>query len=182
MKKLTIAIIVCSLLSASCNDSSHTSISSEKNNSEDSILMNQIAKEQRNIKIVKESLEGYNAHDAKAFLKDATDDFIDYGDGLGKPIKGKDSVIKGFQDFFEHFADAKCEDLKFFAEGDLVMVWGVWSGKWVKDLEGQKATGQSFKYNDIDVFKLNDDGKMLEHYPTQTTINTAYQVGFKLKK
>jgi hypothetical protein len=45
---------------------------------------------------------------------------------------------------------------------------------------GMKATGKSFKVNDVDIFKFNDAGKMIEHRNVQSNATVAAQVGMSM--
>jgi ketosteroid isomerase-like protein len=181
MKRSLIIIMLLSLLWSACSNNADTAISSDKKAITDSAAVAHIAKEERNKKIILQSLEAFNKHDVDGFLKDASDDFIDYFDGVGPPVKTKDSAKKAYQIAFDVFDDVKGEDLKYSAEGDWVAVWGKWSGKWIKDLNGQKATGKRYLFNDVDLFKISEDGKIIEHRGTQAGTTISLQVGYKMK-
>jgi predicted ester cyclase len=51
----------------------------------------------------------------------------------------------------------------YLADGDHVAVIADWSGTFKNDLMGMKATGKMFKFKDLDLFKLNEEGKIIEH-------------------
>ena len=169
------------LLLAACNNAD-TSGTASKSDSSANAMNDQESKEERNKKIVKESVEAFMAHDADAVLKDADPNTVDYGDGSFPAVKGLDSVKAGIKMWLTTMPDAKGEDLKYVADGDWVMVWGKWTGTWKGDFMGQKATGKSYKIYDVDIFKLSDDGKILEHHSVQSPMTTAYQVGMKMPK
>ncbi|MEO5647145.1 MAG: ester cyclase [Chitinophagaceae bacterium] len=120
-------------------------------------------KEERNKKIIEASMSGVNAHNADEALKDADPAFVDYGDGAQPPVRSKDSVKSIINSILNAFPDYKGENLVYVAEGDQVVVIGDWSGTFKKDMMGIKATNKSFKIKDVDIFKLNDDGKIIEH-------------------
>ncbi len=61
----------------------------------------------------------------------------------------------------------KGENLRYYADGDYVLVHGDWSGIFKNDLMGLKATGQPIKFKDVDIFKLNEEGKVTEHSSIQ---------------
>jgi ketosteroid isomerase-like protein len=181
MIKSLLMISALVVLCTACSNKPNATISNDKEQGKDSAALAHIAKEERNKKVIQESLEAFNAQDLDGFLRSATNDMIDYFDGTGMPVKGKDSIKKAYQVGFGMFGDVKGEDLKYSAEGDWVMVWGKWSGRWIKDLNGQKATGKPYLINDVDVFKLNEQGKITEHRGTQMGITIALQVGYKFK-
>jgi predicted SnoaL-like aldol condensation-catalyzing enzyme len=180
VKSYLITILGCGLLFGACTNNADTAISSDKKESKDSAETAHLAKEARNRKIVQESMEALNKHDVDGVLKDASDEIVDHY-GSGGSAKGKDTVRKNYVVALETFGDQKGEDLKYFAQDDLVMVWGKWSGNWKKDVDGQKATGKSYTVNDMDIFKLSEDGKILEHYSVASGIAVAQQIGYKLK-
>jgi predicted ester cyclase len=60
------------------------------------------------------------------------------------------------------------------------MVYGEWSGTWKGDLMGMKATGKTFKINDVDIFKFNDAGKMIEHRSVQSGATLGAQIGMPI--
>jgi predicted ester cyclase len=157
------------------HDSSGTSMqASSSNNSAE-------AKEERNKNVALQSVEGINKHDAMMAMKDVTTDAVDYGDGSQKPVKSKDSVVGMVNAWMKAFPDVKGENLKAIADGDWVVVWGDWSGTWKGDFMGQKATGKSYKIKDVDIFRLNDEGKITEHHSVPTWYAIAEQVGMKTK-
>ena len=178
MKKMFLMLVTAVSLLASCNsdkkDSDDKKVSDEKmsSSSED--------KEERNKKTVQASLDGINAHDVNAVLKDCSSDVTDYGDGSMPPMKGIDTAKAGITSWFTAFPDVKGENLKVVADGDWVMVWGDWSGTWKGDFMGQKATGKSYKIKDVDIFKLNDEGKITEHHFVQSPMTSASQIGMKM--
>lgn len=60
------------------------------------------------------------------------------------------------------------------------MVYGTWSGTWKGDLMGMKATVKSFKVKDVDIFKFNDAGKVIEHRDVQSMNELSRQLGVKM--
>lgn len=124
-------------------------------------------KEDRNKKIIMASMQNFQKGDFDAMLKDAAGDFTDYGDGTTPPVHGVDS-LKGFIKMIENsIPDYKGEDLKYYADGDYVFVHGNWTGTFKNDLMGIKATGKPVRFKDVDIFKLNDEGKVVEHSSVQ---------------
>ena len=61
----------------------------------------------------------------------------------------------------------RAENLKYYADDDRVLVYGDWTGTFKNDLMGIKATGKPVKFKDVDIFKLNDEGKVVEHSSVQ---------------
>lgn len=138
------------------------------------------ARDERNKNIALQSIEAVNRHDPAAVLKDASDNTEDFGDGSGRVMKGKDSLVGMIKGWFTAFPDVKGENLKAVADGEWVVVWGDWSGTWKGDYMGQKATGKSYHLRDADIFRINDDGKITEHHSLSTWPAMAVQTGMKM--
>ncbi|MCU7550452.1 ester cyclase [Chitinophagaceae bacterium LB-8] len=173
MKRIFLLIPVACLFFAACNNP-QTTASNEKM---DTAGEN---KEERNKKIALESVDGINAHNIDMALKNVTPDAVDYGDGSMDAIKGIDSIKASVSSWLNAFPDVKGENLKSVADGDLVMVWGDWSGTWKNDFMGQKATDKSYKIKDVDIFRFNDEGKITEHHFVQSPLTSMVQVGMKM--
>ena len=58
----------------------------------------------------------------------------------------------------------KGENLNYVADGDWVIVWGDWHWTWKKDSTNKNATHTPFSMRGADIFKLNEKGKVIEHY------------------
>jgi outer membrane murein-binding lipoprotein Lpp len=119
----------------------------------------------------------FNKGDIDAAYKDYAADFVEYGDGTSKPRKNIDSLKIDNKAFLVAFPDAKGEKLHAVAEGDTVMITGVWTGTFKKDYRKMKATGKSFKSPDVDIFTFNKDGKITSHSNIQSYILALYQLG-----
>ena len=59
--------------------------------------------------------------------------------------------------------DYKASNLQYYADGDAVLVVGEWSGTQKKDMMGIKPSGKPFKFNDVDIFTFNENGKITSH-------------------
>ena len=134
-------------------------------------------KEERNKKIMMASFDAMASHNVNEMLKDCAPDCVDYGDGSMPPVKGKDSIAKMINMWMDAFPDNKGNDLKFVADGDWVMVWGEWTGTFKSDFMGMKATNKSYKMKDVDIFKMNDAGQVIEHHNVQSPNTMMRQVG-----
>ncbi len=74
------------------------------------------------------------------------------------------------------FPDYKGTNFLAVADGDVVMVYAEWTGTWKNDFKGMKATGKSFKMYEVDIFKLSNQGKVIEHREIQSIATIAKQV------
>jgi predicted ester cyclase len=184
MKKLLLLAMSATLL-YSCNDkATGTTSSSDTSNTgaaNRTTANNDEAKEERNKQTALASLHAFdNGGGADAVLKDADPNVVDYGDGSMAPAKGVDSTKAGLSMWLKAVPDYKGSDFIAVADGDYVMVYGTWTGTWKGDLMGMKPTGKTFKVADVDIFKFNDAGKVIEHRSVQSNNEAARQLGMKM--
>lgn len=137
-------------------------------------------KEERNRQVALASVQGFNSRNVDVILKDADVALVDYGDGSMPPANNRDTVRKWLQDWLNAVPDYKGENFMAAAEGDQVMVYAEWSGTWKNDLMGMKATGKTFKIKDVDIFKFNEAGKIIEHRSVQSSAGLAQQLGMPM--
>lgn len=166
-----------------CNDAAKDgteAFTDAKPNTIDKGKAGENAKEERNRQTAMASLEAVQRGDAEAALKDADKDIIDYGEGSMPPVKGVDSTTAWLKAWIAAVPDYKITDLIAVADGDYVMVYGTWTGTWKNDLMGMKATGKSFRATDVDIFKFNDEGKIIEHRAVQSMGEVARQIGMPM--
>ena len=94
------------------------------------------------------------------------------------PLVGKGR--KGFQDFFEAWfkasPDFKFELKQIVSEGDKVWAYGTYSGTHKGDWLGIPATGKSYKFDAVDIFRV-EDGKLAEHWDVMDVYGLFKQLG-----
>ena len=134
------------------------------------------SKEERNKKIIKEGTAALNDHDFDRLTSLMTDDAVENGDGSGHAVKGRDSINASMKKFFSSFPDFKGEDFRYYADGDNVVVTATYSGTFKKDMGKMKANGKSFKFQDADIFTLNDEGKITSHRYIQPDATMMSQI------
>lgn len=159
MKSL-IAVLAVAFLFIACNQNSGNQADTL---STDTTAVVKETPEEKNIKIIAEAMVALNAHDSAKLISMMSDDAVDYGDGTQPPLKSRDSMRASISTFLTAFPDYKADNLKYFANGNEVVVLGDYSGTFKNDLGKVKATGKSFKLSDADIFTLNDSGKVTSH-------------------
>jgi predicted ester cyclase len=177
MKKAFLLLVVTTGFMVACNDTGTTGEKMNADTTAGATSNKMEDKAARNKKVIMASMDALAAHNVNDMLKDAAPDCVDYGDGSMKPVKGKDSIAKMIQEWMGAFPDVKADNLKYVADGDWVMVWGDWTGTFKNGFMGMKPTNKSFKYPDVDIFKMNDDGKIVEHHNVQSSNLMMMQVG-----
>jgi len=177
MKKTIVLLAVATALLTACETSTNKAEGTDTKMSDSTNAESAESKTERNKKIIMASFDAMASHNVNDMLKDCAADCVDYGDGSMPPVKGKDSIVKMITMWMNAFPDNKGNDLKFVADGDWVMVWGEWSGTFKNDFMGMKATNKSYKMKDVDIFKLNDAGQVVEHHNIQSPNTMMAQVG-----
>lgn len=176
MKKLFLIILLAGLF-ISCNN--------DKNVSSGEIGGNTITREERaerNKQIVLKRMKAMGSGKADSVIREeSTDkDFIDYRDGSIAPKKGIETARADLQHWMDAFPDYKGNNFLAVADGDYVMVYAEWTGTWKNNFKGMKATGKSFKMNEVDIFKLDVAGKVVEHREVQSIATIAKQVAMPI--
>ncbi|HEY1112388.1 MAG TPA: ester cyclase [Chitinophagaceae bacterium] len=179
MKQLLLAVAALFWLTA-CNNEGEGTASGADTATTTTQANSEEAKEERNKETALASLRAFEQGNAEEVLKNVATDAVEYGDGSMPEVKGRDSIMSGMKAWFAATSDRKAEVLQAFADGDYVAVYGEFSGKWTGDYMGMKATGKSFKVKDVDIFKFNDEGKIVEHRSVQSPAVMANQIGMKM--
>lgn len=180
MKKMFILIAAMSYLAA-CNtktDNAGTTAATTETKEANS----EEAKEERNKQTALASIHALMKGNVDSTLANVTPDAVDYGDGSMAPVKNRDTVAKMMKIWVAAVPDYKAEDLVAVADGNKVMIYGVWTGTWKNELMGMKPTGKTIKMHDVDIFTFNDDGKIIEHRNIQTNNELARQLGMPMKE
>ncbi len=142
-------------------------------NKKDDVVKNEASvssaetKQERNKKVIMASMESFMKGDIDGTFKDIAPDFTDNNDGTMAPITSIDTLKSLLKTVMNSIENYKGENLKYYADGDYVLVYGDWGGIFKNDLMGIKATGKPVKFKDVDIFKLNDEGKIAEHSAIQ---------------
>lgn len=181
MKK-NLFFIAIAVIIISCTDNTGTSTNSATPSDSTSTSMSQESREERNKEVALACQRTFETGHANvdSIVKDAAPDFVDYNTGEMPPTKGLDSSKVFLQQLLNAFPDYKLSDPMAVADGDYVMVHGTWTGTWKNDFMGMKATGKSFKVDDVDIFKFNDEGKIIEHRAVQSMNEMSRQIGMQM--
>jgi predicted ester cyclase len=139
-------------------------------------------KEERNKEIALANVKAVSSGNVDSGFAHVTNDAVDYGDGSGPALKGKDSTIAMVKTFLAAFPDYKGEDFEAVADGDKVWIYGQWGGTFKKDFMGMKATNKSFKVRDVDIFTFNDNGEIVSHRSVVPWTYIMSQVGAREPK
>ena len=174
---LIVAIALIAISLASCNNGGSSAPATADTTSKAPAM----SKEERNTNTIKTDMVAMNNHDMAKMKNDASPDFVEYGDGSMPPVKG-DSAWTMFSQWMNAFPDMKAENSVYTASGDWVMAWSDYSCTFKGDLMGIKATGKSCKFKDVDIFKFDDSGKVLEHHNVYPSGAMMMQCGVDMSK
>jgi predicted ester cyclase len=180
MKKLLV-LIGFAVFVTSCNNGN----SPMMNNGMDSVASAYKAKDsvlEKNKATALASVQAFSSGKIDDAFKNVTPDAVDYGDGMGKPMKGRDTIINMVKGFLSAFPDYKAENFMVVGDGNHVAVFADYSGTFKNPLMGMKPTGKSFKYRDADIFTFNDAGQITEHRSVQSGITLMDMIGAKMPK
>ncbi|MEO7922734.1 MAG: ester cyclase [Chitinophagaceae bacterium] len=177
MKKTFLLIGTSLLLLVACNSDKKDEKESDKkmDNSAE-------AKEEKNKQTALASVNALIAGDVDGTLKDVVTDAVDYGDGSMSPVKGVDSIKAGLHMWRDNMSTYKADNMLAMADGDYVAVFGEWSATFKADMMGMKMGGKSVKIKDVDIFKFNSEGKIIEHRNVQSSAEMMKQLGVEMPK
>lgn len=179
MKRTFVFLLAAGFLTlTACNDSAKVASASDNDSTGKMETTNQ-TKAQQNKQTVSSIIDAVNRQDVEVMFKNCSASYLDYGDGLSKPMT-IDSVKSLFKEWFHAFPDFKADNVRYVAEGEWVVVWADWSATWKGDFMKKKANGKRFRFNDADFYRFDADGKLVEHRSIQPFSTIWTQIGLKM--
>ncbi len=139
------------------------------------------SKTERNKKTVMACMDAVNAHDPEKIMKDEAPNFVEYGDGT-EANSDKDRLKQGLTGIFNTYPDFRFENATYFAEGDEVVVISDFTMTFKNDMGKTKATGKTAKFKDVDIFILDENGKIVSHRDIYPADAIDAQLGVKSEK
>jgi predicted ester cyclase len=128
-----------------------------------------------------ECMANLNAHDVDKVVKDAAPGFVEYQDGTTAP-GNVDTTKKILSMLFASFPDWKGENQVYATDGNYVMVYSEWTATFKNDMGPIKATGKTIKYTDVDIFTLDNNGKITSHRNIFPNMDFMMRAGVDLSK
>lgn len=148
-------IIICTAIMAfafSCNNPSSTTATNSNDNSQ----------QEKNIANNKKVYPAIETGDTSPIDTLIANDAVDHDGPQGMEIKGKDSIIHMLSDIHNHFKNLKLDVISSAANGDYIFTLIHMTGTTVDSTMGM--TGTNIDQKGVDVIKLNDENKMVEHW------------------
>lgn len=116
-------------------------------------------------------LQAFGTGNIDFIMQHISRDGIDYGEGSFPPVRGKDSIRASLTAWLSYLENYKPSNPLTVAEGNYVFVYADWAGTFKVDFMGLPTKGKSFKIKDVDIFRFDKKGKIMEHRAVQS-INT----------
>jgi len=115
----------------------------------------------------------FNQHDFSVLETYMKEDYIQHN-----PLvpQGRDGFRKFFEAAFQAVPDWKYTPKKIAAEGDHVWAYGTYAGTQKAEWLGIPATGKSFAFDAVDIFRL-EGGKLAEHWDVMDVYGLFRQLG-----
>ena len=119
----------------------------------------------------------FNRHDVE-YLKDTlADDFVEHEEWSGL-TPDKAGAIQWFEHLFRTVPDATAEIHQVIANGDKVAIRSTFRGTDEGGfMPGIPATGKSFEMGAIDIVRVNEEGKVAEHWGISDAMGAMIQLG-----
>lgn len=131
---------------------------------------------ERNKATIKAAYDALNRRDFNTFATYCAPDYVEYSAGP-MPIKGVQASIEAYKQFFSAFPDLKFEIVYIAAEGDHYLVKINMTGTNTGALMGFPPTGKPIKVADVDIIKVNSEGKAVAHSssnPNEPFVQVGY--------
>jgi len=120
--------------------------------------------------------EALNNHDVKEIMSRIADDVIDHQLPPEMP-SGKEGVAALFTMMFDSTPDLRFEILDTIISGDKVAIRSRMTGTQTGPLLQMPVTGKPFDVEGIDIVKVNDDLKVVEHWGILDVAKMMQQTG-----
>ena len=119
----------------------------------------------------------FNQHDIEYLKEILADDFVEHEEWPGI-APDRAGALQWFEHAFTTVPDLRCEIRHVIASGDKVAIHSTFMGTDEGGfLPGMPATGKSFEMDGIDIVRVNEDGKMAEHWGMSDAIGAMIQLG-----
>jgi predicted ester cyclase len=129
--------------------------------------------------VVERGMKAFNAHDLEAVARDAAPDIVLTAPG-GIKVQGAQAVKEYNQNWIRAFPDARVENKKLIAQGNTVVVEGVFTGTHAGPLKTPMGevppTGRKVKGDFIQVFEI-DRGLVKRDYLVYDQVDLMTQLG-----
>ncbi|HEY1533934.1 MAG TPA: nuclear transport factor 2 family protein [Polyangiaceae bacterium] len=112
--------------------------------------------EKANVAAFTKEVEGFNKHDAASAMGTAADDIVFSEMSAPADRVGKKEALKGVEEMFKGFPDAKLDIKSVWGAGDYVVATGTWTGTNTGDIPSMKLkkTGKAVTQQFVEIDKF----------------------------
>jgi steroid delta-isomerase-like uncharacterized protein len=118
----------------------------------------------------------FNGRDAERARDYFTSDIVWHGGALGT-VSGVDTIVPILAGFIGSLDDIHAEEQDAIASDDLVALRLVVTGVHTGNLLGVPASGRRIQWDAVDIYRINDDGKISEQWAFEDMAAILSQVG-----
>jgi len=134
--------------------------------------------EKANVAAFTKEVEGFNKHDAASAMGTAADDIVFSEMSAPADRVGKKEALKGVEEMFKGFPDAKLDIKSVWGAGDYVVATGTWTGTNTGDVPSMKLkkTGKAVTQQFVEIDKFTA-GKTKNIWLFSNGASAAAQLG-----
>jgi steroid delta-isomerase-like uncharacterized protein len=129
-----------------------------------------------NSQMMKQAYERISAGDLDGFMDLLADDLVEHEAVEGFPST-KEGVRQFFAAYMAAFPDLRMELEDVVESGDKVWARARCTGTHTGELMGMPPTGKSVDIQCIDIVRIGDDGKAVEHWGVTDAMKMMQQLG-----
>ena len=118
----------------------------------------------------------FNAHDPDLASEFVTPDVRWHGGTLGT-VEGVENLIALLQGFIGALPDLHAEEQDIVADGNAVVLRFVVEGTHKGELLGIPPTGRKVRWDAVDVYRFNENGKITEEWAADDLTAILHSVG-----
>jgi steroid delta-isomerase-like uncharacterized protein/4-oxalocrotonate tautomerase family enzyme len=130
----------------------------------------------RNREIVHRFYEAVNSKHREVFYDIVHPDFVNHGGAAGD-IVGAQALIDSLNPFYEAMPDWHVSEDYVVAQGDRVASRGTITGTHLGNFMGVPPTGKKVSWTGIIIYRLDEDGKIIERWQDFDAIGMLQQMG-----
>ncbi len=132
---------------------------------------------ERRVAIAREYVDRvFNARDAERAREFFTDDITFHALTVGT-LNGADAVVPVLAGLIDALSDVKAEVQDVIASDDLVALRQVVQARHTGTLLGMPATGNAIKWDAVDIYRINDEGRISEQWAFEDFAAILNQAG-----
>ena len=92
-------------------------------------------------------------------------------------VTGVDNIVALLGAFIGALSDVRAEEQDVIASGDLVAMRLVVTARQTGDMLGIPASGREFRWDAVDIYRIDDDGKISEQWAFEDMAAIGSQLG-----